>query len=138
MDDHIAKPVAMAALTGALARWIPESGLTPRRRAGDCAEVSTAEVSTADKFRRRLADYAVRLEEIKAELKHASVERRAAAASEAVRMAHNLAGTAAMFGREALGNKAAEVEDDLASAAGKPDRLQHRIEHLIRALREAA
>jgi PAS domain S-box-containing protein len=111
MNDHLSKPVSMAELGAALTHWLPLKCRTlAGRRTGD----SKAN-PLADKFAQRMRDYAARLDAIIAAVPTATEGTRAALLAEAKTMAHNLSGTAAMFGQPLLGNVAAEVEKELST-----------------------
>jgi PAS domain S-box-containing protein len=136
MNDHLAKPINMAALGAALARWVPQGGqATPRRRLADAPPKSVS-----DKFRDRIRQFASRLDEIQADLGQATAERRVLLYREAGEMAHKVAGTAAMFGNPGLGDIAAKFEDELecSGTSEAADGLEHRLGDLIEAMREAA
>ena len=69
--------------------------------------------SLADQFAWRKAAYAARLAELQDALRAAGDDERQSLIEEAETIAHNLAGTAAMFGELRLGEQAAAVEDGL-------------------------
>jgi PAS domain S-box-containing protein len=136
MDDHLSKPVSMAALGGALTRWLPREGSRQAgRRAGDPRIGEGKGPPLADKFAQRIRTYAARLEEIGAALAEAGPEARACLLAEAGTMAHNLSGTAAMFGRPEVGELAAAVEDRLAEGDRGADK---QVEQLAAVLKAAA
>ena len=91
--------------------------------------------SLADKFMQRRVDYGLRLVELQQGLSIASEEERATLIEEVETIAHNLAGTAAMFGQRSLGEQAAEAEDNLKA---KPENGSAWIDDLIDALGRAA
>jgi PAS domain S-box-containing protein len=133
MNDHLSKPVSMAALGAALTHWLPAG------QQGGAEAPETSGDALAGKFAERVKNYAQRLEEIRAALGAASDDARAGLLAEASTMAHNLAGTAAMFGHPNLGEVAAATEDRLdprieaaRTAAEAP------IEELLNALKKAA
>jgi PAS domain S-box-containing protein len=130
MNDHLSKPVSMAALGAALTHWLPQgSRSNPRRRAADGAQSPLAE-----KFAARVRTYAERLNEIREALETVPESEHDALLSEAKKIAHNLAGTAGMFGRAPLGDLAACIEDDLKGEGP----VRARLDTLIEALRRAA
>ena len=136
MNDHLAKPINMASLVAALGRWIPQcEQAAPRRRITD-----TPNASVSDKFSHRIQQFAVRLEEIRAELEQAAGEKRALLSQEACEMAHKVAGVAAMFGNPRLGDMAARFEDEVGAPANAQagGQLEHRLRDLIEAFRQAA
>jgi|GEM_PF-276037 len=129
MNDHLSKPVSMAALGAALSHWLPKgSQSNPRRRATDPVQPPLAE-----KFAARVRTYGERLNEIRSAIEAASPDQRPALLAEAQKIAHNIAGTAGMFGRAPLGDLASEVEDDLKSESSVGPRLTELIEALERA-----
>jgi PAS domain S-box-containing protein len=109
MVDHLAKPVSMSSLGAALAKWLGKAELSSAyKRAG-----STTEFSLADKFTQRKATYDERLVELQGALQRVGANDRERLIAEVENIAHNLAGTAAMFGEQRLGEQAAAVEDNL-------------------------
>ncbi len=137
MNEHISKPVSMAALRAALSRWLADKPFkAPRRRHDD-----QPKSPLAAKFAERMAEYAARLDEIRSELAEANGNRRRELMEEAEGIAHRLAGTAAMFDRRALGELAGDVEDCLKGRSaddGKTASPALRIKDLAEALRQAA
>jgi PAS domain S-box-containing protein len=134
MNDHLSKPVSMAALGRMLTHWLPG-----KRPIQPPAPMPAEADSAASKFGKRIYEYAARLEEIKRALDTATNDTRASLLSEAQSMAHNLSGTAAMFGRAALGELAAEVEDQLdAIIDGIDAPAEDQVQRLMNALRHAA
>ena len=110
MDDHVAKPVAMEALLGAVDRW--------SQRAGDGADPVPAAPAGRGRFQPGLAiraRYAEHRANALAEV-DALIRRGTFADSEVADVAellHKLAGSAGMFGEEALGDRASELEQGL-------------------------
>lgn len=131
MVDHLSKPVSMAALGTALTRWLGKDG-TPveRRRAAD-----TNELTLAERFAQRKAGYEARLAELQGALATLSDQDREPLFAEVENIAHNLAGTAAMFGEHRLGEQAAAVEDSLRAEEQSGSACIH---DLLHALRRAA
>jgi len=101
MVDHLSKPVSMAELGAALTRWLgAEAPPVERRRASD-----TNRLSLADKFAQRKVTYGIRLVELQRALSSASDEDRELLMAEVEKIAHNLAGTAAMFGEQSWASR---------------------------------
>ena len=106
MDDHLAKPVSTEGLIAAVERWAPAA--TPPRRAGfrpsaaiaeRYAEQRAATLAAVDALIRGGALTGADLDALAARL-------------------HKLAGTAAMFGEAALGDRARELELGLRDGSG--------------------
>lgn len=131
MSDHLPKPVSMAALGAAMTRWLGTEVPTVDRRRPSPEN----ELSLADRFAQRKDEYAARLAELQRALATASDEEREPLMGEAEKIAHQLAGTAAIFGERPLGELAAAVEDSLRAEA---ENGSARIGDLIGALRRAA
>ncbi|MBA3511542.1 hybrid sensor histidine kinase/response regulator [Sphingomonas sp.] len=112
MNDHLAKPVGIEALRRMINRW------------GGAAD-STAAVSPPERgalFERRvearLRLSAERLSAIQEEISRTSPDKLKALMTEARNIAHLLAGTAGMVGKEALGDIAFDVETRIAAGIG--------------------
>ncbi len=137
MNEHLSKPISMAALRGALSRWLSDKACAgPRRRHDD-----QPKSPLAAKFAERMAEYAARLDQIRSELAGATGPRHCELIAEAEGIAHRLAGTAAMFDRRALGELAGDVEDCLKGRSaddGETASPALRIKDLAEALRQAA
>jgi CheY-like chemotaxis protein len=135
MDDHLSKPVSMAALGATLTKWL---STTPGEDTGP-RHADAPQLTVAAKFASRARAYAERLDEIRAALPQASYETRKALLIEARKMAHNLAGTAGMCGHAPLGDLAAEVSSRIEEWAHSDDgTVESRVTDLAAALRRAA
>jgi CheY-like chemotaxis protein len=131
MDDHLSKPVSMAALGAMVSRWVGQESLS----AIASMEVAADKPSLAGKFADRKAAYGTRLTELRLALLAETGEERGLLITEARKIAHNLAGTAAMFGESGLGDTAAAVEDGLRDDVEGSSAW---VDQLIDALRRAA
>lgn len=135
MNGHLAKPVSMSALGSALTFW-----LSKRRAASTAASDPTEQpTSVGEKFTLRMKAYAERLTEIQSALLGGGADKPAALLSEARGIAHNLAGSAGMFGHGTIGDLAAELDAGLRQLdeLGSED-LTFRIGQLASKLRRAA
>jgi PAS domain S-box-containing protein len=124
MQAHVAKPVQLAELSAAIARW-----------AGAASQPAPAALSVSPAL---WAKFAARLAEITA-----AAEQIATAASygddeiEGLRgLLHKLAGSAGLFHQSALGQRASELEDALEEAP--PPERAALIGDVLEALRQAA
>jgi len=135
MDDHVSKPVSMAALGAALTKWLSSTHNEEMGR----RQTDAPQPTIADKFALRMHSYAERLSDIRIALPEANQEAREALLVEARKMAHNLAGTAGMCGNAPLGDLAAEIGFRLTDEADVRDgTLEGHIGDLAAALKRAA
>ena len=112
MSDHITKPVGIEPLRLMVGRWkdevhSPEAGAIPK---------PAWNASLCARFEARRRTSAERLTRIADELSGATPGAMEALLAEAQEIAHMLAGTAGMFGEEALGNLASGAEAKIAAA----------------------
>jgi CheY-like chemotaxis protein len=134
MQGHLAKPVMLAQLARALQRWLPtriieaEESSAPRAAGRASTLARSPQLVARWQMRRAEAVAAVRraLGDGGAlgadEGKPAPDSASQTEAEELIRMAHKLAGTAAMFGEPDLGTAAAALERALRHAGSAADR----------------
>ena len=107
MNDHLAKPFTMDDLSRTIARWLPAPGVVGTEKADE--PFGNAE--------RLFARHCVGAAELLTRLREALADGLGAemdeVAAEVQRTSHNLAGTAASFGLDHLGEVAADVEHQL-------------------------
>ena len=114
MQGHLAKPLVFEELTAVLARWLPvrivpeDSGRLPPPTPPPPARKRSPELLERWNARRSEALAAVTAAVEQDVLEGVHIE-------ELARTVHKLAGTAGMFGEEALGEKAAALERALRS-----------------------
>lgn len=127
MQAHIAKPIDISQLDSVLQHW-----LKPKPLEDDCpATEESRNGLSADLVNR----YRLRREEAVSSVKD-FVKRGSFSTieiSELSNQMHKLAGTAAIFGEEALGNHARLVEDELMQPdiAGQPEKLLNAAERFL-------
>lgn len=140
MSDHLSKPFTMAEIDRVVSRWVGETDFPNGRRD------TTGSPLTAlhPKFTAHCDRAVERLTELEAELRSCGRSKVVDLRAEARGIAHQLAGTAAMFGQPRLGQAAAEIDDALSPARGGPDSQNirtmviSRVEQLAEALKAAA
>ena len=114
MQGHLAKPLVFEELTAVLARWLPvrivpdNTGTLPPPPSASPARKPSSELLERWNARRSEALAAVTAAVEQDVLEGVHIE-------ELARTVHKLAGTAGMFGEEALGEKAAALERALRS-----------------------
>jgi DNA-binding response OmpR family regulator len=110
MDDHLAKPIAIVDLAAAVARSLATA--TPAPAPAEDIAMS----SLAQRFADRCRNSADRLTAISTALQEASAEDVDGLLAEAQSIAHILAGSAGMFGDDALGRLASASEEEIRNA----------------------
>ena len=111
MQAHLAKPVSSHDIDQVLRRWCPRADGPARSSPGLAAQPVRlpAEVTLQDRYAARKAETLEFIAQAIAAQRYSAQE-----LSEISRMAHQLAGTAGMFGEDALGEHARELERGLA------------------------
>ncbi|WP_167737429.1 sensor histidine kinase [Sphingomonas parva] len=115
MDDHLAKPIAILDLAAAVARWLA----TPTPVPAPAEDVAMS--SLAQRFADRCRESAHRLATITAALPEAAADEVDALLAEAQAIAHILAGSAGMFGADALGSLASASEEEIKAVRERAD-----------------
>ena len=120
MQDHLAKPLQLDELKAALRRWLPTAA--PQEKSAPPPFVASPN-APSPRLRERWAQRRQEaLDAVAALLR--SGQFAGAEADEVARAAHKLAGTAAMFGEQELGEVAARLEDALRGRSdGDPGQL---------------
>ncbi|WP_054118468.1 hybrid sensor histidine kinase/response regulator [Porphyrobacter sp. AAP60] len=150
MQGHLAKPVVLAQLARALQRWLPTRII---EAAENNAPRAAERASTLARSPQLVARWQMRRAEAVAAVRRALDDDGAlggdeskpvpdgaaqAEAEELIRLAHKLAGTAAMFGEPALGTAAAALERALRHAGSAADSRSLARQLLALAERDAA
>jgi len=117
MNDHVAKPIVSAELARAIERWARPAD----RRAPPSPEADLVTADFLTRFAERRRTSAGRLEVLRTALAGADAASLQTLLEEAVQLAHGIAGTAGMFGEDALGDLASEVEEALEAARAQDD-----------------
>ena len=129
MNDHLAKPIAIDELAAAVSRWtdrrateappdaLPGVEAAIAVPAADATNVQAQPVNTTlqQRFEQRRRDSAAALAQVCVQLPHADAAGLQQLLTEAVEIAHLVAGSAGMFGEPALGELALEVEGGLCA-----------------------
>ena len=116
MNDHLAKPIAIDELAAAVARWTERRALdVPSANEPSADKPNPASAALLQRFERRRQDSATALAQVRAQLPGADVAGLQKLLTEAVEIAHLVAGSAGMFGEPALGQLAHEVESGLCA-----------------------
>lgn len=137
MQAHLAKPVVFAQLARALQRWLPtriveadQPGAALTARHADPAARASAMARSPQLMARWQERRGEALAAVEAALEAgwlaAPAQVRAGHAEALARLLHKLAGTAAMFGEQALGEAAAALERALSRGAGEEGDLSAR------------
>lgn len=132
MQDHVSKPVDISNLEAVLQRWLKpielEEDLSPIVKAQNCMP---SDLTNRYRLRREEAITSI-----------TCLVRRGTYTSAEIRevsdQMHKLAGTAAMFGQEELGNQARLVEDGLKQwmISDRPRQMQHAVERFLQAAKK--
>jgi signal transduction histidine kinase/CheY-like chemotaxis protein/HPt (histidine-containing phosphotransfer) domain-containing protein len=112
MNDHVAKPVGFEPLRLAVGRWTYAAASLE----SDAIPKPVWNASLCARFEARRLTSAERLSQIAEELSGATPGAMKTLLAEAQEIAHMLAGTAGMFGEEALGNLASSAEAKIVAA----------------------
>ena len=110
MNDHAAKPISAGELKRVVDRWV--------NQAIAAEGTNSLKESLNQLFDERCRNYAQRLADVQVELRHANAASMHKLCSEAVMLAHSVAGSAGMFGKSCLGELASEVEREIQSYQG--------------------
>lgn len=129
MQDHIAKPIDISHLETVLQRWIKPGQLEEKRsRATEAQSCMSSDLVNRYRLRREEAISSI-----------ISLVRKGTFSSIEIRevsdQMHKLAGTAAMFGEQDLGNQAKLIEDGLKQwkIADRPHQMQLAVERFLEA-----
>ena len=116
MQDHLAKPLVFKELAAALARWLPVK-IVDETRSGEAVAGSSKPRHSPEMLERWNARRSEAIEAVTLALQEDELEGKPV--ENLARTVHKLAGTAGMFGEEALGEKAAALERALRAGVEK-------------------
>ena len=132
MDDHVAKPVSMEALLGAVDRWSQAGASEPAETAPTPPKRSFRPSAAAQaKYAEHRAETLAQVDELMQRGTFADDELHSVA-----ELLHKLAGTAGMFGETLLGDRASALEEGLETWPS--DERAARLADAVAGLREAA